>query len=454
MTLNDIYSQLYSFRLSDLVPLAAIQTEEDKNAYQNTAYCISYTEAEWKAKYPDVDTSCLYYAPMLVCAAMVYFDKEKLIWASLPVIPGLQSEIDKNFPGNFLKTLCELETLAKNGEREKILLYMPDSIRMEIIGMLLEQEEPSPKLYHYFKLYYPVCDCFTSMFPEDFAERLKQCKSEEQESETAEALAHIKGDTIRVYRGCANSSAAPDKALSWTEDISIAYLFALKAGDDPRILCGTVSKENVLERFDGTEKEVVVVPGSVVVESEEWMYSADNDDIVAIAQKFHPIYDATRQEIEELYEDRSSNHDASHSLRVAFLSLMLGSLEGLSNSRLRMLATAAAYHDIGREDDEAATNHGIRSAELYKEAFGKHAEPTVAYLIRNHCTSDEQGMAQAKSKHEKKLLAILKDADALDRLRFGYPNSSPSALDISQLRLKESMKLIAIAKSAVNGLSF
>lgn len=452
MTINEVFSQLYSFRLADLIPLTDIQTEEDKQVHRDVAYLVSYTENEWRAKYPEVDAACMYYAPVLVSSPMVYFDKEKLIWLNMPIIPGLQSEADKNFPANFIRAIRGCEKLLENGEKGHLLHYMPDGICMEVIAMLLDREGPSPEIYEYFKDYYPVCDCFTSMFPDDFAEQLAKCKSEEQKKETAEELASIDGDVIHVYRGCADGSASPDKALSWTEDISIAYLFALKAGDNPKILRGTVNKKDVLECFRDKEKEIVVRPGSVHIESEEVMYSGNDERMVAIADSFHPLYSVAREKIKELYTDAQSDHDAMHTLRVLFLSLMLGSLEGLSNAKLRQLAIAAVYHDTGRENDGDDRGHGARSAELYKEDFGKRADPTVIYLIRNHCTPDEQGMAQATSKQEKKLLAILKDADALDRLRFGYPYSGPDTLDISQLRLEESPKLINVAKNALRSL--
>lgn len=452
MTINDIYSQLYSFRLADLIPLTDIQTEEDKKAQRNIAYIISYTEDEWKAKYPEVDARYVYYAPLLASTPMVYFDEEKIIWLNIPIIPGMQSEAEKNFPENFVRAIHKCEELAEKGKRGQLLYYMPSGICMEVIAMLLDREGPSSEVYEYFKDYYPACDCFTSMFPDDFAERLAKCKSEEQKKETAEKLARFVGNEIPVYRGCADGSAPPNKALSWTEDISIAYLFALKAGDNPKILRGTVNKKDVLEYFDGTEKEVVVLPNSVHIESEEAMYSVNDDHLVEFANNFHPLYCVARERIKELYADGQSDHDAMHTLRVLFLALMLGSLEGVSNAKLRQLAMAAVYHDVGRENDDDDNGHGARSAELYEGDFEKRADPTVIYLIRNHCTPDEQGMEQASSKQEKKLLAILKDADALDRLRFGYPNSRPDALDISQLRLKESLKLINVAKNALNAL--
>ena len=49
------------------------------------------------------------------------------------------------------------------------------------------------------------------------------------------------------------------------------------------------------------------------------------------------------------------------------------------------------------------------------------------------------------------LLAILQDADALDRLRFGY--RSPDSLDFHRLRLPESQELVLASRLLNDGLT-
>lgn len=455
MNLNDVYSQLYSFKLADLIPLTDIQTEKDKNVHRDVTYLIGYTEAEWRAKYPEVDVHNLYYAPVLVSGAMVYFDKEKLIWLALPIIPGLKSEQEKDFPGNFLKALKSMESEVAAGNRTRSLLYMPDGIRMEAIGMLLEKEGPSPKIYELFNTFYPIGDCFTSMFPDDFAQKLMACKSSEQKSDTEKALAKIDGEEVTVYRGAADGSASPKKALSWTLDLNIAYMFALKTGNQPRILTGVVKKENILEYFDTAEKEIVVLPGTVTVLSDEPQFTPDEDEILNCNDAVFSIFKKEKTVLKKLYRFRHrGDHDAQHSMRVLFLVLLLGGLEGVSNTKLRLLAEAAVYHDLGRNNNDADESHGEASAELYAEKMGRKADKTVQYLIRCHCIADSEGERQADSEQDKKLLAIFKDADALDRIRFGAPGAGPDCLDVAQLRTQNAKRLVLIARLAEKMLEY
>jgi len=113
----------------------------------------------------------------------------------------------------------------------------------------------------------------------------------------------------------------------------------------------------------------------------------------------------------------------------------------------KKLMEAASHHDIGRDDDGIDETHGERSYEIYQEMYGCD-DKIVKFLISYHCINDDEArkawqieFAESPDKDEIwYLFCVLKDADALDRCRFGI-----KALDIKLLRLDESKLLIPIA---------
>ena len=85
---------------------------------------------------------------------------------------------------------------------------------------------------------------------------------------------------------------------------------------------------------------------------------------------------------------------------------------------------------------------------------GENIVPSISFLIKYHCLSDQSAaeyLETTDSSRAKKrtwlLYQILKDADALDRVRFGI-----YGLDVNQLRLPISHKLVPLAVAALNGI--
>ena len=457
MTLNDVFGSIYSMKLSDLIPLTSIQTEEDKKNHKDGYYFI-FTESEWEKTYTMIPATRIFYAPLLTCTPMVYFNPETYVWLNLMIFPG-DSKDSLNNPESIFRVIQNAEGIAKQGKWESLLFAMPSAVQMEVLYRMMTcaaDENRRADIYALFKAYYPLGDFFTWMLPDDFALKFMAAKSEAQKEETRKALDSIEGDTIRVYRGAADKSAAPEKALSWSKDINIAYMFALKAGKHPKILIGDVRKESVLECFDGKEKEIAVIPGSVNIKKVENLYDEDSPEVVNSAKAVAPIFAKAKAEIQKLYADKAGReeggHDMAHSVRVLAFALILGYLEGLSGTQLRKLAQAAAYHDVGRDDDGSDYGHGERSAKIYKKAKSFRANSSVAYLIRCHCIPDSNALDMAACEMDKKLLCVLKDADALDRLRFGPVGYGDDTLDVLQLRLEHSKKFVYAARKLQRGL--
>lgn len=95
-----------------------------------------------------------------------------------------------------------------------------------------------------------------------------------------------------------------------------------------------------------------------------------------------------------------------------------------------------ALHDIGRVNNSTDASHGERSVEKAFFMGFDLDEPTDA-LIRYHSRGDQAARSLPSSLQ--RLLWILKDADALDRVRSGD-------LDVSFLRFPESSDLVGLAE--------
>ncbi len=145
------------------------------------------------------------------------------------------------------------------------------------------------------------------------------------------------------------------------------------------------------------------------------------------------------------------HHEKSHCARVLLYSLMISRDMGMDARWIDALCEAAVFHDSRRQDDWADVGHGDRAAEYYRQ-FCSEERLTFdvrAYLaIKYHDRPDSAGArAIADSGGGEDCLMvyrILRDADALDRLRLG-----PDGLDLRSIRLPESIGLIRFVRDLV-----
>ncbi|MEI6765855.1 MAG: HD domain-containing protein [Bacteroidota bacterium] len=149
------------------------------------------------------------------------------------------------------------------------------------------------------------------------------------------------------------------------------------------------------------------------------------------------------------FDHASRLHGVMHTYRVMCHVLVLGKLEQLG--RTAILSFCAAYiHDLSRRHDGICLKHGPRAASeklpLYEEMFVRHG-------IRKE---EIVGIAQAVAAHSQKNevpadnvwykeCILLKDADALDRLRLGSYR-----LDPKYLRLQKSHTLLDFAQDLLD----
>jgi len=104
----------------------------------------------------------------------------------------------------------------------------------------------------------------------------------------------------------------------------------------------------------------------------------------------------------------------------------------LSKDDARDLMIAAILHDYGRKGNCNNTKHGHDGVEILKSQ-GFTFNVNICDLIINHCRAD------SKTLNRNILHDILKDCDALDRVRTGD-------LDMNYLRTDLAKNMVDIAK--------
>ena len=136
-----------------------------------------------------------------------------------------------------------------------------------------------------------------------------------------------------------------------------------------------------------------------------------------------------------LYQFNIPEHNIDHVERVLFYSMYMAEELGLTPQQMNILVEAAKYHDSGRVNLHTDTNHAELSAiKLIDDLEGKYPPEDLnimAAVIEYHEAGDS--MADVNKIFSKyniepnevadvyKMATILKDADALDRVRF--PNN-------------------------------
>ena len=158
---------------------------------------------------------------------------------------------------------------------------------------------------------------------------------------------------------------------------------------------------------------------------------------------------------------RPDGHDASrtihgvrHTLRVWVHAMELASALGFENWQREALHHAAIWHDIGRTHDGADYYHGAKSAGR-AVGMGLHLDPavdpfvleTTLFAVTHHCGSEHHAELAAAWLPETKggwdAFRVLKDADALDRVRLGRWDLDPSQLrfDASHTRIDRAWEM-------------
>lgn len=196
-------------------------------------------------------------------------------------------------------------------------------------------------------------------------------------------------------------------------------------------------EDETLKRFyqDGKGENI----SSFIVE--ERLSQQERDNLMRkFADKFSDIKS-------ELFFSPTSVHGVSHAMRVLVLCDVIAEKLNVSEKDRFLLKYAAAFHDIGRLNHKENNYHGYnsyRKMELLKllpKQISKEDAQIIKFAIEMHPLSidvakrDSSLQNIADKNRAIILLSILKDADTLDRCRFGN-------VDISYLLNSESKKLV------------
>lgn len=148
------------------------------------------------------------------------------------------------------------------------------------------------------------------------------------------------------------------------------------------------------------------------------------------------------------FDQQGEIHGLAHTVRVMTYVYILA--EKLNLPREGALAYCAAYlHDAARKHDAICRVHGKWSAEhklpLYEEQFyhlgiSRKDRDELRIAIAWHSSEQELDRNHPYSR----TVALLKDADALDRFRF-----SEDDLDVKFLRYRTSLDMIGFARALV-----
>ena len=142
------------------------------------------------------------------------------------------------------------------------------------------------------------------------------------------------------------------------------------------------------------------------------------------------------------------DHGIAHTKRVLYLSSLLAEHYSLNKDYWEILAFACCYHDIGRVNDLTDPDHGQMSVEKCKRlqldkisGLSVDSWKIVELLIEFHSIDDN--LFTTNNSTINLMYQIIKDADAIDRLRF-------NDLDEKYLRLEYSKEIIPIALEIIN----
>lgn len=438
-TVGDAFYLIHSDSITNFVSADTIKTEEELKKYNNKGYAIDYTAKELQDILPDVNIANIYYNNGFIKA--YYFDKREYI---LFPIQSFTANDTMRSNEDIITLINNQREWIQNDKFDCVILHLSERLRMEYLHILIADNISN--VYNLFKYFFSYSEHgygSTALTSSDI-KKLINLKTDKEKKETTKQL----NDEVIIYRGVGDKSTPLNQAYSWTLDINVAYFFAYYySNDNCKIYKAKVDKEKIIEYF-AEEKECFVLPEDVHLMENETIqlygYKFLNEMLDSILDLFQSFKCILTNKIKFAME--TNQHDKLHSARVLLMCLILGKLYDLDEEELIILGTASLYHESGRTNECIDKDHGKGSASKYKndKIFDYH--PVVEFLIEYHCLPDEKGYKKIEKSFTSNkdsiilLYKIFKDADALDRIRFGKQE-----LDVKYLRLEESRNLPLVA---------
>ena len=145
-----------------------------------------------------------------------------------------------------------------------------------------------------------------------------------------------------------------------------------------------------------------------------------------------------------LHED-IEGHDVTHMKRVTVLAAYIAEHEK-AFEYLEQILDAALFHDCGRTNGGIDRDHGAESYARYRTEFSE--DEVTEFLMTYHCREDDEAKEALESfdKADRpaiwKAYCVLRDADAVDRIRLGVSD----CVDPRYLHFIYSKKLVGVAR--------
>lgn len=451
MTLSEIMLNTKNVSMEQLVFQSDIKTDADVDKYREKGYRVNLTEKQFKEKF-ELRPECIAYTPSISYEAL-YLNQQSLAALNFPISLYMVEEDGTNSLGmdieKFYQAVKTIEQEVESGDYISSISSLPDRMRLEYFDLLIQRGIDFPDFYEKFFSFYIMSDYGFSALSTDTLEKIVAKKTEKDWQRTRECVKSLP-EVVTIYRGQTKLSTPLEKAYSWTVDKSIACFFACRMGtDDAEIVEARVSKDKILEYdISSNEKEVWVKFEDIKIVSRTQLYGLDK--LKELLPQVEKTYNAYKNKLAKLHftTDENGIHGKAHTLRVLLLCLLLAKQMGLSIKKTELLATAAIYHDTCRQHDGIDEVHGYDAMKCYKENARK-PHPIVEFLIEYHAIDDRFGYRELNNNPDlsdkfetvKILFEIFKDADALDRVRFGI-----SQLDLGYLRTEEAKHFPLIAR--------
>lgn len=457
MNLSEIFKEVKSqISFEDLIPLTDVVTKKDKKNLKEKGYAlIEFTLEEFKEKFKGINPNHIYYSNSISLLNALYIDLDKFVCASLPlygdnVIGSSNSESDEKA---LLDIINRYLNAYENKKFNQLLFLCPTPLKMELFFKMMA----SKKIEHPYELFIDVYTGAEYDFDKFGIDLITEIYNKRTESELLEFKERIKDlpDNVTIYRGEGDIRRELETCYSWTLDENVANFFATRHSQErARILKGTIAKEDILDYLtDRNEEEILVNPINIKdVEIKEFPTISNVDTFeLMLAQT---VLRENDELIHELYKEKiNSEHDENHIKRVLLLACLIYLKSNFEYDFSEELYSAIVFHDAGRDDDYTDEEHGEKSLDIYRKYTEENISSDITeFLIKYHCIDDKIGIKYIEENFDKEdinsvklLYSVIKDADALDRVRFGL-----GGLDVNFLRNDISKDLIFVAKQLLN----
>lgn len=136
-----------------------------------------------------------------------------------------------------------------------------------------------------------------------------------------------------------------------------------------------------------------------------------------------------------------NDHSFLHSIRVCLYCFFLAKKHTITDESLTILMLSALMHDVAKSKPNDTVDHGKRSFDYLRLVFNRSIS-VIEQVMSSHSIADSKIKQGELSPDTLFLISILKDADAIDRLR----NEDLNPL---LLRHKESFEMINVARKII-----